>query len=262
MNKSKSDYGMVSIIMPTYNSAQYVSESIKSIISQSYENWELLITDDCSTDDTMSIISAFSKQDNRIKIFKTPQNEGAGIARNKSIHEACGRFIAFCDSDDIWKSEKLSTQLSFMAANNVDICYSSYIECDEDGKPTGIVVAPSKVTYSDILRNDYIGFLTMIYDTKKIGKILMPSLRKRQDWGMKILLFQKVPIAYGVMDTLAYYRVRHDSLSRNKFHLIKYNIGVYESVLKYSKVRAWAMFLFQFMPHYILKKMRMRITNI
>lgn len=263
MNKSYPDYGKVSIIMPTYNSADYVAESINSIIAQSYENWELLITDDHSSDNTIQVLSTLAEKDSRIKIFQMPKNVGAGVARNKSILEANGRFIAFCDSDDIWKPEKLSVQLDFMISNDVKICYSSYIECDENGgggwKESDTIVAPHKVTYSDMLRNDYIGFLTLIYDTSVIGKVLMPPLRKRQDWGMKILLLQKMPIAYGLVTPLAYYRVRHDSLSRNKYHLVKYNVKVYESVLHCGKIKAWLMFLFLFMPHYLLKKVRQKL---
>ena len=140
-NTPFTNYGLVSIIMPTYNAYDHVAASIESIIAQEYPDWELLITDDCSTDKTFDIISEYAKKDTRIKIFRNNINEGAGASRNKAIQEAEGRFIAFCDSDDLWKPEKLSTQLRFMATNGIDICYSSYFECDEDGKTTGIIVA-------------------------------------------------------------------------------------------------------------------------
>lgn len=257
----KDNYGIVSIIMPSYNSSHFISRTIDSIINQSYTNWELLITDDCSTDNSYEIIKNYAEQDNRIKLFTLEMNQGAGVARNKSIMEACGRFIAFCDSDDRWKPEKLETQLNFMASNQVEICYSSYLKCDEKDNILGIVVANRKISYKKITRNDYIGFLTCIYDTQKIGKIYMPLLRKRQDWGMKILLMQKCPKAYGIIDVLAYYRIREGSLSRNKLKLIKYNVLVYKTVLKYNTIKSWLIFLFVFTPNFFLKELPLKLVN-
>lgn len=255
------DYGLVSIITPSYNCAQFISETIDSILNQTYQNWELLITDDCSTDETCRIIEEYVSKDKRIKLFKLGKNSGAGIARNNSIKEATGRFIAFCDSDDRWKAEKLQLQLDFMHEKAIDVCYSSYLTCDEYGNNTGIVICPYKVGYKDILFDDSIGCLTCIYDAEKIGKIYMPAIRKRQDWAMKILLLKKSRSALGIKDTLAYYRVRTGSLSNNKINLVKYNVKVYKDVLKMSLPVAWLFFLFVFMPHYFLKKVRIRIMN-
>ena len=187
----ETDFGLVSIIMPSYNSSKYIAKTIDSIVSQFYTNWELLITDDCSTDNTCEIIKEYAAYDQRIKLFVMEENKGAGVARNKSIEEAKGRYIAFCDSDDRWKPEKLEVQLRFMVENRVEICYSSYLKCNENDKVFGIVIAPSKISYKKMTRNDYIGFLTCIYDTHQIGKIYMPTLRKRQDWAWKILLMKK-----------------------------------------------------------------------
>lgn len=255
------DYGLVSIITPSYNCARFVSETIESIRNQTYQNWELLITDDCSTDETCRIIESYANKDNRIKLFKLPKNSGAGVARNNSIKEASGKFIAFCDSDDRWKPEKLQVQLEFMCNKNIDVCYSSYLTCDEDGNNTGIVICPSKIKYKDILFDDSMGCLTCIYDAEKTGKVYMPDIRKRQDWAMKILLLQKSQFALGIKDTLAYYRVRTGSLSQNKFNLVKYNVRVYKEVLRMNLVSAWFFFFFIFMPNYILKKIRIRIIN-
>lgn len=255
------NYGLVSIITPSYNSAQFISETIESIIAQSYTNWELLITDDCSTDNSCEIIQQYVDKDSRIKLFRLTQNSGAGVARNNSIKESEGRFIAFCDSDDRWKTEKLEVQLSFMIEKNVEICYSSYLTCDEKNNITGIVVGYRSVSYNKILKDDSIGFLTCIYDTTNVGKIYMPQLRKRQDWAMKILLMQKCPMAYGVRDVLAYYRVRGDSLSNNKFKLIRYNVQVYKEVLHFNWLLSWAMFIFIFCPHHLVKKSRLLIIN-
>lgn len=254
--------GMVSIIMPSYNSSEYIARSIDSIINQSYTNWELLITDDCSTDNTCEIVERYVAIDSRIRLFVLDENKGAGVARNNSIKESKGQFISFCDSDDKWKPEKLEKQLNFMLEMQADICYSSYLTCDENDKETGIVIAPSKVFYKDMIVNDYIGFLTCIYNVSKIGKIYMPILRKRQDWAWKILLMQECPIAYGIKDTLAYYRIRKGSLSNKKINLIKYNLAVYKQVLGYKSISAWLMFLFMFIPHYLIKKCVLKVINM
>lgn len=248
--------------MPSYNSSKYIAKSIDSIINQSYRNWELLITDDCSTDDTCNIVRKYSEVDKRIKLFVLEQNRGAGIARNNSIKEAKGRFIAFCDSDDRWKPDKLEIQLKFMSEKQVEICFTSYLLCNENDNVFGIVVAPFRITYRDIIRNDYIGFSTCIYDTNRIGKIYMPTLRKRQDWAWKILLMKKCSIAYGLKETLAYYKVREGSLSNKKMNLIQYNVAVYKQVLKYNAVFAWIMFVCVFLPHYFMKKALFKLINI
>ena len=252
---------LVSIIMPSFNCANYIAETIESIQSQSYPQWELIITDDCSTDNSRDIIQSYADADPRIKLLVLDKNSGAGIARNNSIKEAKGRFIAFCDSDDRWLPDKLSRQISLLKNSDEAVAYSSYLTCDEDGNENGIVVAYKQITYKEILRDDSIGFLTCIYDTKKIGKHFMPELRKRQDWGLKILLLQKAKRAIGIIPPLAIYRLRSNSLSNNKFNLIKFNVRVYREVLCYGWVRAWLKFLFDFMPHYIAKRTRLKIIN-
>lgn len=248
--------------MPSYNSARFISASIESIIAQTFQDWELLIADDCSTDNSCAIIENYSKRDNRIKLFQLTQNQGAAVARNHSILQAQGRYIAFCDSDDLWMPNKLERQIEFMKKNNVEICFSSYIECDEQGNNLGIVVAPRSTMFRDMIKCDYMGFLTLIYDTNRIGKMIIPNLRKRQDWALKIKLMQRVEKAVSIMEPLAYYRIRGNSISRNKFDLIKYNVQVYKDVLNYNFIKAWSLFLFRFMPSYIIKTIKYRITNI
>lgn len=255
------DYGLVSIITPSYNCAEYIGETIESIQAQSYRNWELLITDDCSTDNSCEIIEHYMSADPRIKLLRLKENSGAGIARNNSISEARGRFIAFCDSDDRWLPGKLERQLSVMKETGHKVCYASYFTCDEAGNTTGLVVAYKYINYKEICRDDSIGFLTCIYDTDGIGKIFMPTLRKRQDWGMKIMLMQKCREAVGIVEPLAIYRLHSDSLSGNKMNLVKYNVRVYREVLGYNAIHSWLKFLFDFMPHYIAKKIRLKIIN-
>lgn len=216
---------LVSIIMPSYNSEKYISESIDSIIKQSYSNWELLITDDASTDKTLEIIKGYSKIDQRIKIYKLTQNNGAGNARNNSISQAKGRFIAFCDSDDIWYSSKLSRQVEFLKNNNLSFTYSSY----DIQKRNSIVKvnSPLTISYRKILRANYLGCLTVIYDSEKLGKLYMSEVRKRQDWILWIRILSIIESSKGVEESLALYRVRQNSLSGKKIRLFKYIYIVY-----------------------------------
>lgn len=255
------DYGLVSIITPSFNCSKYIGETIKSIKAQTYQNWELLITDDCSTDNSISIIQEFCEVDPRIKIFCLKNNSGAGIARNNSIKEAKGKYIAFCDSDDRWHSEKLEKQLAFMEEKGCEMSYSSYMTCDEAGKVKGIVVCRHQETLSTLRRDDKIGCLTLIYDSEKIGKVYMPKLRKRQDWAMKLKVLRICGQAFGIKEPLAYYRLRSDSISHKKQVLIKYNIAVYKEIFGWSSLRATLFFLFIFMPSYLLKKIGLKYIN-
>lgn len=209
---------LVSIITPSYNSEEFISETIEAILEQSYSNWELLITDDCSQDDTIEIIKDYQKKDDRIKLFRLEKNGGAGVARNNSIKEATGRFIAFCDSDDVWLKDKLEKQVAFMLKNNLPLTYSAYQKMDEKGNKGAIIYPPRKTTFNDLLKTCTIGCLTAIYDTDKIGKRYMPTIRKRQDYGLWLTIFKDIKYTLGLHDeALAHYRVRSNSISSNKF---------------------------------------------
>lgn len=251
----------VSIITPTYNSADFVAETIVAIQAQTYTDWELLITDDCSTDNTVEIVKKFAEQDARIKLFVLETNGGGGVARNNSIEQAQGRYIAFCDSDDRWYPEKLEKQLAFMQQKDCALSYTSYMTCTENGDINGIVVAPLQITARSILRDCKIGCLTAIYDSEKIGKVYLPLIRKRQDWGLWIKVLQKCGIAYGMKEPLALYRLRENSISHNKFDLIKYNIGVYQEVLDWSSFKATIYFVCCFMPAFFRKKIIHKLYN-
>lgn len=255
------DYGLVSIITPSYNCAKFIGETIESIISQTYVNWELLITDDCSSDDTRIVLEKYKKKDSRIKVFYLDNNSGSAVARNTSIANANGRYIAMCDSDDIWFPEKLERQLKFMDSNSYEMSHSSVLTCDEQGRINGLNVAYHKVNFRQICNCDKVSAVTVMYDTKSIGKIYMPLIRKRQDWGWKILLIQKIGCSYGMRETLGIYRLRRNSLSRKKGGLAKYNIGIYVRVLGFSKFHAVLKFTFCFMPAYFLKQIRRRFVN-
>jgi teichuronic acid biosynthesis glycosyltransferase TuaG len=242
----------VSIIVPTYNSSKFVIETLNSITNQTYKNWELLITDDCSTDNTVAIINSYIKNDKRIKLFKFDTNRGAGAARNHSIKMAKGRYIAFCDSDDQWKVNKLELQLNFMVKNNIVLSYSGYDVIGENAKYIRTIYPPKFITFRKIMSNNYIGCLTAIYDSEKIGKQYMPLTRKRQDWVLWITILKKIKKTEGITTSLAVYRLRSNSISRNKFNLIRHNWNVYNKVLGYNKFKS-VLLLLNFLIHYAIK---------
>ena len=252
---------LVSIITPSYNSAEFITETIESILAQTYENWELLITDDCSTDNSVQVIEQYIEKDPRIKLFRLDKNSGAGVCRNRSITEAKGRFIAFCDSDDCWLPQKLERQISFMMEHDYAFSYSSYMECDESGHIQGIVVCKKKETFSSLKACNGIGCLTAVYDTKHVEKTLMPKIRKRQDWGLWLKILSKCKVAYGLKEPLALYRVRSNSISRNKVGLIKHNLKMYREVLGFSAIKAFLYFCFINMPVFFMKKLGLRYIN-
>ena len=252
---------LVSIIMPSFNGAKYIAASIESIISQTYKNWELIITDDCSTDGTQAIIKSYASRDTRIRSFFFDKNQGSGATRNKSIEEARGRYIAFCDSDDRWLPEKLEKQLAFMQSNDYAFTFASYYTCNEEGTVNGIIIAPEKQTLTNTKRDDKIGFLTAIYDTKRCPKLMMPLQRKRQDWAYVLMIHQKVGNAYALKEPLAIYRLHQNSISHNKWSLIKYNAAVYQEVFDYGKLRSYAYLFTFFLPTYFVKRIRNTIVN-
>ena len=244
---------LVSIIMPTYNSSRFVLKSIRSVQNQTYENWKLLISDDCSSDNTVELVGRIIADDPRVKLFRLEKNGGAGVARNNSIEMATGRYIAFCDSDDQWKPEKLEKQLAFIKEHDLAVCYSSYDKIDEEGNSLGMVTCLPKLTYHDMLRNNYVGCLTAMYDTQKLGKQFMPIIRKRQDWALWLKILKQCGEARGIQEPLSIYRDRAGSISSNKIEMLKYNWVIFYDVEKLGALRScWCMV--EFMWHYFFKK--------
>lgn len=222
--------GLVSIVTPTFNSEKFISETIQSVQNQTYQNWEMIIVDDCSTDNTINLVYEKAKNDSRIKLNKLEINSGAGIARNYAIEKAKGKYIAFLDSDDLWKPEKLLKQLNFLKERKLPFTFSFYDCIDEQGnKLNRSIEAPLKLTYRQLFFCNYIGNLTGIYDTEYFGKIPINSIRKRQDWMMWLTILKKLKKAYVVPESLAYYRIRKESISSSKMDLIRYNFNIYRN---------------------------------
>ncbi len=219
---------LVSIITPCFNSEKYVSQTIQSVLSQTHQNWEMLLVDDCSNDETFAILSKFVSQDARIKPFKLEKNAGAGVARNYAIQHAQGNYIAFLDADDLWKPEKLEKQLHFMQIENIPFTFSFYETIDESGNLRNeMITTPSKITYKQLYFCNWIGNLTGMYSVDFFGKIPISSIKKRQDWMLWLQIVKQIKTAIPVPESLAYYRVREDSISASKWKLIAFNFKVY-----------------------------------
>lgn len=230
---------LVSIITACYNSEKHISDMINSVLAQTYQNWELLLVDDCSTDKTLDIINTITSSESRIKVFQLTKNSGAAVARNKAIQEANGRFIAFLDSDDRWLSLKLEKQIAFMISNGYSLTHTAYEIIDEFGNISKKMIKPAEVlNYNDMLYANKIGCLTAIYDQHQLGKIEMPLLRKRQDYGLWLNILQSGIKAYGLSEVLAQYRQTENSMSSNKMDLIKWNWKLFREVQGLSVMKS------------------------
>lgn len=238
-----------------HNSEAFISECINSVLNQTYKNWELLLIDDDSTDRTLQVVQVFIDKNSNIKLLKNQANSGAAISRNKGIVEANGEFIAFLDADDLWKPKKLEKQIEFMTKHYLDVCFSSYELINENGQliQKTIKALPS-LTYQKLLKSNYIGNLTGIYNAKVIGKITTPNLRKRQDWLLWLSAIKKSgKPAKSLSESLAYYRVRQDSVSSNKVNLLKYNYWVYKKGLGFSEYKSFYHLMIFLIEHFFIK---------
>ncbi|MFB9145475.1 glycosyltransferase family 2 protein [Halomonas alkalicola] len=229
---------LISIVTPSHNSARFVSETIQSVLDQSFVEWEMIIVDDFSTDDSVEMIKAFVERDSRINLIRLTKNSGAALARNAAIEVAKGRYIAFLDSDDLWLPYKLEKQLAFMQANNYPFAYTAYDKIDEEGLVLGRIGAPGKVSYSDLLKTCSIGCLTAMYDADFFGKIYMPVNTKREDFATWLKLLKEVDYAYGLNENLAQYRVYKNQTSANKAKMAKENWRLYRDVERLSFLTA------------------------
>ena len=221
---------LVSIIIPTFNSEKFIAETIQSIQAQTYTNWEVIIVDDGSSDKTVSIISKLAQFEERIQFFQLEKNSGAGIARNLALNKSKGRYIAFLDSDDLWKPTKLEKQIKFMTKNDLPFTFSFYDCIDEEGKLLNKrVESPRRLSYKQLFYCNYIGNLTGIYDVDYFEKIPISPIRKRQDWILWLTILKKIKTAQPTPESLAFYRVRQNSISASKFDLLKHNFNVYRT---------------------------------
>ncbi len=251
---------LVSILTPTYNTEKFIRATIESVQNQKYQNWEMILVDDASTDETVKIIADFAEKDSRIKLFKLSKNSGNGFARNFALEKASGKYIAFLDADDLWFPNKLEKQLQFLKTNNLPFTFSFYDCIDEDGNNLNRrVEAPLNLTYNQLFFCNYVGNLTAIYDADYFGKIVIEATQKRQDWRLWLTILKQIKETKPVPEPLAFYRIRKDSISSSKFKLIKHNFGVYRDFHGFnfvSSVLLMIRFLFTQLvikPRYIKK---------
>lgn len=222
---------LVSIIMPTYNCGRFILQSIKSVQEQTYENWELIIVDDCSTDNTKDILREQCKKDQRIRYHRLPENSGAAVARTTAMRLAQGTYMAFLDSDDLWEEEKLERQLDFMIKHGYNFTCTSYQKMDENGALLGTVIKSIKRTdYRRLLLDCPVGNSTIMYNVDRMGKFEVPNIRKRNDDALWLKMLKKETYIYGLPDVLMRYRVRTNSLSKNKMSLVKYHWILYRDI--------------------------------
>lgn len=235
---------LVSIITPAHNSEKYISETVISVLTQTYRNWEMLITDDGSTDDTWALISRFAEKDGRIKCLRHKECRGAGPARNTSLAHAKGEYVAFLDSDDIWHPEKLEKQLRFMQSQNSDFSYTAYEVVDEAADNV-LSVVPAKpfIDYASLLSDTSIGCLTVMLRAKAYREINMPDLPCRQPLVLWLRCLRERGAARGLPETLASYRARRGSISSNKLRAAKYVWIVYRDYEGLSLIKSCHFFI-------------------
>jgi glycosyltransferase involved in cell wall biosynthesis len=229
---------LVSIIMPTYKCGRFIEESIKSVQTQTCQNWELIIVDDCSEDGTSEIVMRLKEQDERISLYHNAKNSGAAVTRNAALRHAKGRWIAFLDSDDMWLPSKLAQQLPMFQDNRTAVVYSNYEKIDEKGKRSArIVIAPPQVDYNKMLYSNYIGNLTGIFDVRKVGKNYFRQIR-HEDYAFWLSVLKSGYIARSTQTITALYRVRSSSLSANKLRLLSWQWNILRNVEHISFFRA------------------------
>lgn len=249
---------LVSIITPAYNSERFIGEAIKSVLNQTYSNWEMIIVDDCSTDHTTELVASYHHQDPRIKLLKLEENSGPAVARNRAIDEAGGRFLAFLDSDDLWLPNKLKRQLDFMRRKEVAFSFTEYTRIKEDGEEVlnTVIDAPKTINYEGLMKHCVIGCLTVMIDTSKTGKVKMINIPSRQDYVLWLTIVKQGFLAHGLPEVLAKYRIVKDSISSDKIKMAKQNWKVYRKIEQQNlAMSAW------YFSHYVLSYVKRYVRS-
>ena len=228
----------VSIITPCYNSSKFLKETIQSVLKQSFTNWEWLITDDCSSDESVKIIKDFN--DPRTLLTLSLKNGGAGYARNLSLEKAQGKYITFLDADDYWDPNFLEEMISFMKKEKAELAYSNYARCDENLNPKiADFQAVTEVTFNNLLKTCRLSLLSSIYDSERVGKEYFPAGSKREDHVMWLNLLKKIPVGKPLNKTMAKYRMHASSISRKKTNIMKDQYLVYKEYMHFSTLKSW-----------------------
>ena len=233
--------GLVSIITPMYNSEKFIELTIQSVQSQTYQNWEMIIVDDASTDRSIEIVKKIMSNEPRLQLKQLVDNLGPAHTRNNGIKLAKGRFLAFLDSDDLWHKDKLEKQIKFMQKNHYAFTYTGFEKINEEGKVIGAIIPyKEEVCYHDLLKSNHIGCLTAMIDLKILGyKMYMPDIKKRQDQGLWLEILKEIDKAYCLNKVLGKYRIRKDSISINKIANIKFQWQLYRELEKLSIIQSF-----------------------
>ena len=230
---------LISIITPTYNCANFIGETIDSVLAQTYSNWEMIIVDDCSTDNTEEIVNNYSNSDKRIKYYKLDNNSGAAVSRTKAMELANGQYMAFLDSDDLRYPNKLEYQINYMKKNNYAFTCTKYEQINEKSKLLDkVIMVVPKTNYNRLLLDCPVGNSTVMYDVTKMGKFKVPNIRKRNDDALWLQMLKKEKYIYGIDEVLMKYRIRSNSISSNKFKLIGYHWYLYRNIEHLNIVRS------------------------
>ncbi|KON86548.1 glycosyl transferase [Sporosarcina globispora] len=244
---------LISIITPSFNSSKYISSAIQSVKAQTFQNWEMIIIDDCSSDETLEKVKSEMKHESRIKVIQLQKNMGPAYARNIGITAAKGNYISFLDSDDIWLPQKLEKQLMFMKKKHIAFSYTNYRIMNGNGDiSTEVINIPPKTTYNNLLKNTAIGTLTVMLDIKEVGDVQMPLYRDcSEDFGLWLSILSKGIHAYGLNEELALYRKCENSLSSNKLKSAQKTWNTYRKVEKINFLSALWYFV-----HYSLNALK------
>lgn len=231
------NYGLVSIIMPTFNGSQHILKSIESVIEQSYRNWELLVIDDCSTDNTRDIVR--SVDDSRVKLLCNEMNSGAAISRNYGLREATGRWIAFLDSDDLWLPDKLAMQLAFMKDESCAFSFTDYAVVEPNGMISPYsYIGPMVVDKKIMRRYCYFSTITVLYDSEVVGLLQIADVKKNNDYALWLKAVEKTK-CYRFPRCLSVYCRRAGSISSgNKLKLIKHHYILFRIAEEESAVQS------------------------
>lgn len=253
--KGKYVEDMVSVIMPAYNSEGCITAAVKSVLEQTFTNLELIICDDASKDGTLKTVKSAATGDSRVIIIENESNSGVAKTRNNAMKKASGRFIAFLDSDDLWKRDKLEKQLDFMKKSGCALCYASYGLINENGEPLKKGQAGIRETadYKSLLKNNFIGMLTVVADRSLTGDIVF-SRNRHEDLILWLALAKKGLSMKGMNQSLALYRVSGNSLSGNKLKAAAWRWRVYRESEKLNFTKSIWYMLF-YIVNSILKRM-------
>lgn len=254
---SQKIYDEVSVIMPAFNMAGFLASSMESVLNQSHRALELIVIDDCSTDQTREVANTFAARDSRVRVLHSSENLGGAGARNMGLKAARFSYVAFIDGDDLWDPEKLARQIKVVKEQDAQLVYTAIQKVDSFGHQFGAVQSVERhVDYTTLLANPLIGCSSVLLDYDAVGRPKMPDIRKRQDFAFWLKLLREGAVAKGIDEPLTYYRVRPGSLSSNKLSAALYTWRVYREFEQLPLLRAIPNFI-----SYALQGFRKRLNR-